>query len=199
MAKAKSEAANEAASSNDSSAPTEETSSALVPKVELPVVETVSLDPTATTVEFSEPETTALSGVSALMVVPEVLPVVETVSAETPEAPKVEPDAPKASPIANPIAPPPVVSAPPPPVTPSKELSMPSDKSTSRSTRGPRIKVHEHGNITWDGLVYLAGKTYELDTEKHSKKDYAQLLEAGTIIDPDKGERDEVSEPEPVL
>lgn len=161
MAKAKPEAASEgAATSIDSSAPTDETSSALLPELAPP-------------------------------------PVVETESGEPLVVLPVELTAPEAT-VTNPPAPPPVVSAPP-PVTPSKELSMPSDKSTSRSTRGPRIKVHEHGNITWDGLVYLAGKTYELDTEKHSKKDYQQLLEAGTIIDPDKGDRDEVSEPEPVL
>lgn len=195
MAKAKSEAASEgAATSNDSSAPTEETSSALVPRIELPVVETVSVEPAATTIEL--PLETSVSTTAA---VPEALPVVETVEAVQPEAPKVEPQAPVAPLIANPIAPPPVVSAPP-PVTLSKELSMPSDKSTSRSARGPRIKVHEHGNITWDGLVYVAGKTYELDTVKHSKKDFEDLLESGTIVDLDKLEAgEEISEPEPVL
>lgn len=78
---------------------------------------------------------------------------------------------------------------------------MPSDKSTSsRSARGPRAKVHEHGDITWDGVVYRAGKTYVIDTEKHNKEDYESLLESGALTDLDKLEADEVlSEPDPVL
>lgn len=53
------------------------------------------------------------------------------------------------------------------------------------AVRGPRVKVHAHGGVMWDGVLYEANQVFVVDTSKHTESEFNRLVASGTLVKPE--------------
>jgi hypothetical protein len=59
------------------------------------------------------------------------------------------------------------------------------DAEPQPAVKGPRVQVHAHGGVMWDGVLYEANQVFVVDTSKHTEDEFNRLVSSGTLVKPE--------------